>query len=188
MIGFRDVYKTHGLVEAIFEKGSWMVLLIGGFASAYEFLKNGAEFGAISTISLAVTGIGVLMVIVLLAHFEKMGWGIALLMGPLESVGLLPKVVSYVRLFAVGVVGVKIAATGNEMIYEGMAQPCLNSGHRLDSHHVHRLDPSPTLRPSAGHLQSKHPHCQTTFRRVDDAILRRERPPLQGVRFQAGQG
>jgi len=129
MIGFRDVYKTHGLVEAIFEKGSWMVLLTGGFASAYEFLKNGAEFGAISTISLAVTGIGVLMVIVLLAHFEKMGWGIALLMGPLESVGLLPKVVSYVRLFAVGVVGVKIAATGNEMIYEGMAHTLSDLGH-----------------------------------------------------------
>ena len=129
MIGFRDVYKTHGLVDAIFEKGSWMVLLTGGFASAYEFLKNGAEFGAISTISLAVTGIGVLMVIVLLAHFEKMGWGIALLMGPLESVGLLPKVVSYVRLFAVGVVGVKIAATGNEMIYEGMAHTLSDLSH-----------------------------------------------------------
>lgn len=69
------------------------------------------------------------MVIVLLAHFEKMGWGIALLMGPLESVGLLPKVVSYVRLFAVGVVGVKIAATGNEMIYEGMAHTLSDLGH-----------------------------------------------------------
>ncbi|MEC7721138.1 MAG: V-type ATP synthase subunit I [Candidatus Thermoplasmatota archaeon] len=129
MIGFRDVFKTHGLVDAIFEKGSWMVLLIGGFASAYEFLKHGAEFGAISTLSLAVTGAGVVMVMVLLAHYEKMGWAIGIPMGVLESLGMLPKVVSYVRLFAVGVVGVKIAATGNEMIYEGMAHTLSDLSH-----------------------------------------------------------
>jgi vacuolar-type H+-ATPase subunit I/STV1 len=45
-------------------------------------------------------------------------------LGVLESLGMLPKVVSYVRLFAVGVVGVKIAATGNEMIYEGRLTLC----------------------------------------------------------------
>ena len=125
LIGFRDVLKTHGMVEAIFEKGSWIILLLGGFATAYEFIK----YETISTIPLAVTVIGGVMVTILLAHFEKMGWGIALIMGPLESIGMLPKVLSYVRLFAVGVVGVKIAATGNEMIYEVMAHTLADLSH-----------------------------------------------------------
>ena len=83
----------------------------------------------IATPGAAITGVGVVMVMVLLAHYEKMGWGIGIPMGVLESLGMLPKVVSYVRLFAVGVVGVKIAATGNEMIYEVMAHTLSDLSH-----------------------------------------------------------
>ena len=86
--------------------------------SASELLMPGA----------AITGVGVVMVMVLLAHYEKMGV-IGIPLGVLESLGMLPKVVSYVRLFAVGVVGVKIAATGNKMIYEGMAHTLSDLGH-----------------------------------------------------------
>jgi len=126
MIGFRDVYKSHGLMDAIFEKGSWMVVLLGGFVFGYGFLSNDWD---IATPGAAITGVGVVMVMVLLAHYEKMGWGIGIPMGVLESLGMLPKVVSYVRLFAVGVVGVKIAATGNEMIYEVMAHTLSDLSH-----------------------------------------------------------
>ncbi|MBR84951.1 MAG: hypothetical protein CMA85_03300 [Euryarchaeota archaeon] len=127
VLGFRDIYKTHGFVDALFEKGSWMAVLIGGFIFAYGFLVESAS--DLMMPGAAITGVGVVMVMVLLAHYEKMGWGIGIPMGVLESLGMLPKVVSYVRLFAVGVVGVKIAATGNEMIYEGMAHTLSNLGH-----------------------------------------------------------
>ena len=105
-----------------------MVLLVGGFLFSYAFLvkpgQTDSEYVALldnmSTIGLVLVGIGVLMVMVLLYHYEKMG-AVGIPLAILESLGLLPKVVSYVRIFAVGVVGVKIAATGNEMLYEGLA-------------------------------------------------------------------
>jgi V/A-type H+-transporting ATPase subunit I len=68
------------------------------------------------------------MVMVLLYHYEKMG-AVGIPLAVLESLGLLPKVVSYVRIFAVGVVGVKIAATGNEMLYEGLAHTLSDLSH-----------------------------------------------------------
>ncbi len=125
VLGFRDIYKTHGFVDALFEKGSWMTVLIGGFIFAYAFLVDSAS--ELLMPGAAITGVGVVMVMVLLAHYEKMGV-IGIPLGVLESLGMLPKVVSYVRLFAVGVVGVKIAATGNEMIYEGMAHTLSDLG------------------------------------------------------------
>lgn len=126
VLGFRDIYKAHGFVDALFEKGSWMTVLIGGFIFAYAFLVDSAS--DLLMPGAAITGVGVVMVMVLLAHYEKMGV-IGIPLGVLESLGMLPKVVSYVRLFAVGVVGVKIAATGNEMIYEGMAHTLSDLGH-----------------------------------------------------------
>jgi V/A-type H+-transporting ATPase subunit I len=136
VLGFRDIVKAHGWVEAIFEKGSWIVLLIGGFLFSYAFLvaptHTDVEYLAlldtVFTVGLVMTGTGMVMVMVLLSHYEKMGWGIGIPMGVLESLGLLPKVVSYVRLFAVGVVGVKIAATGNEMLYPIFASTLSNLG------------------------------------------------------------
>ena len=125
VLGFRDIYKTHGFVDALFEKGSWMTVLVGGFIFAYAFLVDSAS--ELLMPGAAITGVGVVMVMVLLAHYEKMGV-IGIPLGVLESLGMLPKVVSYVRLFAVGVVGVKIAATGNEMIYEGMAHTLSDLG------------------------------------------------------------
>jgi V/A-type H+-transporting ATPase subunit I len=136
LLGFRNVAKAHGFVAAVFEKGSWMVLLIGGFLFSYAFLVSpghtDAEYVAlldtVFTVGVVLALTGTLMVMVMLAHYEKMGWAIGIPMGVLESLGLLPKVVSYVRLFAVGVVGVKIAATGNEMIYPVFASTLSNLG------------------------------------------------------------
>ena len=136
VLGFRDIVKAHGWVDAMFEKGSWMVLLVGGFLFSYAFLvKPGhtdPEYVALLdnmfTIGLVLVGIGVVMVMVLLYHYEKMG-AVGIPLAVLESLGLLPKVVSYVRIFAVGVVGVKIAATGNEMLYEGLAHTLADLSH-----------------------------------------------------------
>ena len=136
ILGFRDIVKAHGWVDAMFEKGSWMFLLVGGFLFSYAFLvKPGhtdPEYVALLdnmfNIGLVLVGIGVLMVMVLLYHYEKMG-AVGIPLAILESLGLLPKVVSYVRIFAVGVVGVKIAATGNEMLYEGLAHSLSDLSH-----------------------------------------------------------
>ena len=136
ILGFRDIVKAHGWVDAMFEKGSWMFLLVGGFLFSYAFLvKPGhtdpeyvALLDNLFNIGLGLVGIGVLMVMVLLYHYEKMGV-VGIPLAILESLGLLPKVVSYVRIFAVGVVGVKIAATGNEMLYEGLAHTLSDLSH-----------------------------------------------------------
>jgi V/A-type H+-transporting ATPase subunit I len=136
ILGFRDIVKAHGWVDAMFEKDSWMFLLVGGFLFSYAFLvKPGhtdpdyvALLDTMFTVGLVLVGIGVLMVMVLLYHYEKMG-AVGIPLAVLESLGLLPKVVSYVRIFAVGVVGVKIAATGNEMLYEGLAHTLSDLSH-----------------------------------------------------------
>jgi len=128
ILGFRDIAKSHGFVDAMFEKGSWIFLLIGGFLCSYAFLVSPSHtdteylalLDTLFTIGLVLLGIGVLMVMVLLYHYEKMG-AVGIPLAILESLGMLPKVVSYVRLFAVGVVGVKIAETGNNMLYATFA-------------------------------------------------------------------
>ena len=51
-------------------------------------------------------------------------------MGPIETFGLLANTLSYLRVMAVGVAGVKIAEIGNEMGFHGMAD-AVSSGDYL---------------------------------------------------------
>tara|TARA_B100000586_G_scaffold167963_1_gene122506 strand:- start:71 stop:1483 length:1413 start_codon:yes stop_codon:yes gene_type:complete len=128
IIGFRDVWlhgDSHGNagpVVAFFDRGSWITLLIGGyiFAKGFLGLKNtpGDEtltmmqsYGGILIV------IGVLMLSYASYKYHGMPIFIAALLGPIEGIGMMPTIISYVRLFAVGVAGVKIAETGNEMLY-----------------------------------------------------------------------
>ena len=60
--------------------------------------------------------IGVALIVVHLTH-ENVPLPVALLLGPIEAIGMLPTTLSYVRLFAVGIVGVKIAEAGNGLLY-----------------------------------------------------------------------
>ena len=62
--------------------------------------------------------IGIAMVIIMLWKYEGIPLPIAIGLGPLESLQILSNTISYVRLFAVGVVGVKIAELGNEKFFE----------------------------------------------------------------------
>ena len=66
-----------------------------------------------------------------------------------------------VRLTAVGVVGVKIAATGNEMIYEVMAHTLADLSHASTTDiilvpvmFIGWITPGPDFAPSIGYLQS----------------------------------
>jgi vacuolar-type H+-ATPase subunit I/STV1 len=64
---------------------------------------------------------------------------IAALLGPIEGIGMMPSVISYVRLFAVGVAGVKIAETGNDMLYGSHGKGMIGVVEELAHHDVSGL-------------------------------------------------
>ncbi|MEC7700549.1 MAG: hypothetical protein VX652_01990 [Candidatus Thermoplasmatota archaeon] len=128
IIGFRDVWlhgDSHGNagpVVAFFDRGSWMTLLIGGYIFAKGFLGLKSSPGDETLTMMQSYGgilivIGVLMLSYASYKYHGMPIFIAALLGPIEGIGMMPTIISYVRLFAVGVAGVKIAETGNEMLY-----------------------------------------------------------------------
>lgn len=137
VVGFRDImlhgngHGDAGFVCALFEKGSWMILLTGGFLAAYAFLSAPAYEARWVNPDLAylemldqmmmiggiLAAVGVVMIIWMLYRYHGVPFPINVGLGPIEAVGMMPTVISYVRLFAVGVVGVKIAETGNHMLF-----------------------------------------------------------------------
>jgi len=141
VVGFRDIYLhgnghgDEGFVCALFEKGSWMILLFGGFLAAYAFLSKPAYeerwvspdpayldlLNTMMTVGGIMIVIAVVMIMWMLYRYHGVPFPINIGLGPIEAVGMMPTVISYVRLFAVGVVGVKIAETGNTMLFEPLA-------------------------------------------------------------------
>ena len=133
-IGFRDSWlygDSHGNVGpavAFFDKGSWIAILVGGFLFAYAFLGMKGDHGQgyldflsqMQLIGIIIACSGVLMLIYASYKYHGMPLAIAAMLGPIEGIGMMSTVVSYVRLFAVGIVGVKIAETGNHMLYGQM--------------------------------------------------------------------
>ena len=121
VIGFRDImlfgngHGSFGLVCAFFEKGTWMILLVGGFMFSYGFIGPGEwmmQPGAVISI------LATIMLMWTLYKYHGVPFPINIGLAPIEAVGMVPTVISYVRLFAVGVVGVKIAETGNNMLFD----------------------------------------------------------------------
>jgi hypothetical protein len=73
VIGFFNVMKAHGIVAAFFEKGSWMMILLGGFFHIYGYMNNDNEVLA-ATIPAMIMMAGVVILIIALALFEGFGW------------------------------------------------------------------------------------------------------------------
>ena len=119
IIGFVNVAKAHGIVPAFFEKGSWIIILTAGFLHIYGFLTGEHEVFEATTPGLAVL-VGIVCLIIGLAVFEKFGWAGGLIMGPIETFGLLANTLSYLRVMGVGVAGVKIAEVSITMGWEMM--------------------------------------------------------------------
>ena len=119
IIGFYNVTKGHGIVAAFFEKGSWMMILGGGFMHIYGFMKGSHDVIS-GTLPAYIMIVGVLILIVALAIYEGFGWAGGIIMGPIETFGLLANTLSYLRVMAVGVAGVKIAEIGNNMGFASM--------------------------------------------------------------------
>jgi V/A-type H+-transporting ATPase subunit I len=119
IIGFFNVMKAHGIVAAFFEKGSWMMILLGGFFHIYGYMNKDNEVLA-ATVPALIMLAGVGLLIIALAIFEGFGWAGGVIMGPIETFGLLANTLSYLRIMAVGVAGVKIAEIGNDMGFASM--------------------------------------------------------------------
>ena len=129
LIGFRDVlfYGTDhghvGFLAAFFEHGVWIVLLLGGFMFSYGYLgPSEAEGMMIPGAVIAITAVFMLMWT--LYNYHGIPLAISLILAPIEAIGMMPSVISYVRIFAVGIVGVKIAETGN-MLWDPMKDALL---------------------------------------------------------------
>jgi V/A-type H+-transporting ATPase subunit I len=109
-----------GVAAAFFEHGVWIILLVGGFLFSYGFLgPNEADYMILPGMIIAISA--VIMLIWTLFNYHGIPFSISLILAPIEAIGMMPSVISYVRLFAVGVVGVKIAETGNVKLFEPMA-------------------------------------------------------------------
>ena len=119
IIGLVNVYKAHGFAAAYFEKGSWILILIGGFMQCRNMVIGYTELFDFQ-IWTALLLIGIVSLIIGLAIFEKFGWIGGLIMGPIETFGLLANTLSYLRIMAVGVAGVKIAEVSITMGWELM--------------------------------------------------------------------
>ena len=120
VLGFINVARAHGLLAAFFEKGSWMIILTAGTVHIYKFLTDDAVEVFSATPYAIATLVGVGCLIIGLAIYEKFGWAGGIIMGPIETFGLLANTLSYLRVMGVGVAGVKIAEVSISMGWDLM--------------------------------------------------------------------
>src|SRR3989344_4414594 len=100
IVGFINVYKSHGLMAAIYEKASWIVLEIGVAMLALSYMN----LVSISPwIGAAFLGASILML------FKGEG-----IKGVMELPGIFTNILSYARLMAIGLSSVKLALVINE--------------------------------------------------------------------------
>lgn len=128
MVGFilgaiDEVRVGHGWQGALYGKVSWMIIMVGGFLFCYDFYRE----DSINTPGLALISVGLILLVVHLMH-EGMPLAISMLLAPIEAIGLLSSTLSYIRLFAVGIVGVKIAYAGNDMLYSAAIENFADGG------------------------------------------------------------
>lgn len=126
VIGLVTVYKAHGAAAAYFEKGSWLLILTGGSMQARNMVMGYDGLFDVQVWTFLII-IGLASLIVGLAVYEKFGWVGGLIMGPIETFGLLANTLSYLRIMGVGVAGVKIAEVSITMGWEKIG-PALDSG------------------------------------------------------------
>ena len=99
LIGFINVFKNHGLMMAIYEKASWIVLEIGAAMLALSYLKKIAFSPWLGAIFLAAS---------ILMLFRGEG-----VKGIMELPSILTNILSYARLMAIGISSVKLAEVIN---------------------------------------------------------------------------
>ncbi len=110
VIGFRNINLEHGLKHAIYEKGSWILLLLGGVAAIAKLMPAVmAGRGTPSGDPVFVAGLGLAVVgIVLLIKGEGF-------ISIMEIPTLLSNVLSYTRILAIGLSSAGIALAVNTL-------------------------------------------------------------------------
>ncbi len=126
IIGLVTVYNAHGAAAAYFEKGSWLLILTGGSMQARNMVMGYNDLFELQVWSILIM-VGLVSLIIGLAVYEKFGWVGGLIMGPIETFGLLANTLSYLRIMGVGVAGVKIAEVSITMGWEKIG-PAVESG------------------------------------------------------------
>ena len=91
--------------------------MVSGYNALFEF-----------QIWTALLFIGLVSLIIGLAVYEKFGWAGGIIMGPIETFGLLANTLSYLRIMGVGVAGVKIAEVSITMGFEPMVNAFSSGG------------------------------------------------------------
>ena len=128
MVGFTlgaidEVRVGHGWQGALYGKISWMIIMVGGFLFCYDFYRE----DTVNIPGLGLVSVGLVLLVIHLMH-EGMPLAISMLLAPIEAIGLLSSTLSYIRLFAVGIVGVKIAYAGNDMLYSAAIESFADGG------------------------------------------------------------
>ncbi len=118
IIGFRNITIEHGLKHALYEKGSWMMILIGGVAAVAKLMpslmaglpvqSNDPVFAG--GIALAVVGVMLLI----------KGEGLISIM---EIPTLMSNVLSYARILAIGLSSAGIALAVNTLSMDLFIKP-----------------------------------------------------------------
>lgn len=119
VIGVYNVRAEHGLKTAILEKGGWILTLVGLVMFAVSALPGLMSGGGLPMDNIAfLAGIVIMATgIVMTAVVEKIN-------GILELPGLASNLLSYTRIFAIGLSSIGIALAFNEE----MAMPAIESG------------------------------------------------------------
>lgn len=114
ILGFINVFRTHGIKHAIFEKVGWMVLIPG---LIWVLLTINIITGSLATSMASILPSTQIIIILaaLGALFLFLGEGF---IGLIELPSLLSNTLSYARLMAVGLASVKLAAIINEFATE----------------------------------------------------------------------
>ena len=115
-IGFHNERVSHGAVHAFLAKGSWMLILVGGAMTVSQYLAEAPFSGNATYMAGAVLLLGGIVALVA-------GEGAV---GLLHVPSILSNVLSYIRIFALGLSGLGIAITFNSI-----AAPSWSSGTAL---------------------------------------------------------
>jgi len=115
LVGFYNVLIQYGLKEAVYEKGSWLMIEAGGLLIISEMILAMTSFGNIVGAVLFLAGVILL--------FKGEG-----VQGIIELPSILSNTLSYARLFAVGLASVKLAVIVNDFATAFFAQGGLMIG------------------------------------------------------------
>ncbi len=118
VIGFRNVTIEHGLKHAIYEKGSWLMILIGGVAAISKLMPALMSKSPVQSSDPVFAGGSVLALAGIVLLIKGEGF-----ISILELPTLLSNVLSYTRILAIGLSSAGIALAVNTLAMNLFIKP-----------------------------------------------------------------